>query len=121
MFDYTAYPIDTITERYGPRPRTIGQSDSGTEEVLLENPQTNRVEVRRIRTTGAFDLDLDGRFSILVVLSGRGTITADGTALPLEPWSRVFLPAAVGSATLRGNLDVARCMPPKPVITKETS
>jgi len=114
LFDYTPYPVDTVAERFGPRPRTIGRTDSGCEQVLLEAPQTDRVEARRIRTTGAMDLALDGRFSILVVLAGTGSITADGTALPLEPWTRVFLPAAVGSATLDGRMDVARCMPPKP-------
>jgi len=120
MFDYTAYPIDAVPERFGPRPRTIGQTESGVEQVLLEAPQTDRVEVRRVRTSGQFDLDVDGRFTILVVLSGRGTVTADGTALPLEPWTRVFLPGAIGSATLRGELELARCMPPEPVSTKES-
>lgn len=114
LFDYTAYPADTIAQRFGRRLRSVAQTDGGCEHVLLEAPQTDRIEVRRIAATGRFDIDTDGRFSILVVLSGSGTISAGGATFDLQPFSRVFLPAAVRSATLDGHMEVARCMPPKP-------
>ena len=113
MFDYAQYPAETVKERFGPQPRIITASNANLEEVLLGAPQTDRVEVRRVHCADNIDLELDGRYSILIVLEGTGTIVADGVTVPLQQWSRVFLPAALHTATLRGSLIVARCLPPK--------
>ncbi len=115
MFDYAQYPAETIKERFGPQPRTIAAFTEGAEEVLLGAPQTDRVEVRRVRCTERIDLDLDGRYSILIVLEGEGAIVADGTTVPLQQWSRIFLPAALHTVQISGNLSIARCLPPKTV------
>jgi len=113
LFDYTAYAPEQVKARFGPRRRLIGGGPAGQETVLLEAPQTDRFEVRQVRCAGQLDLALDGRFSILIVLAGQGTLTADGVALALRPWSRVFLPAAVTTAQVTGRLEMARCLPPK--------
>jgi len=115
LFDYTPYSAADVHRRFGPRPRPLSDSPAGTETVLLGADQTDRLEMRRIETTGAspFPLALDDRFSILIVLDGTGRLTADGGALDLRPFSRVFLPAAIESARLKGQMTVARCMPPR--------
>ncbi len=122
LFHYERVPADRVRERFGPRRRTVAESNAGTEETLLSAPQTDRLEVRRIRAAGRdpFTLSLDGRMSILIVLEGRGRIIGDGTGLRVEPWSRVLLPAALESVTLDGPMEVARCMPPKPGATNES-
>jgi len=114
LFDYTQYPAQAVKERFGPQPRTVAQSETGHEEALLAAPQTDRLEVRRIRSNGAFELASEDRFSILIVLDGAGTLTADGVELLLTQWSRIFLPAAVDSVSLEGDLHLARCLPPEP-------
>lgn len=117
MFDYNAYPVESIAERFGPRPTDLTRSAAGTETVLLGAGQTDRLEAREVVSTGEAPLALvdDGRFSILIVLDGAGAVDVAGTTLPVTRWSRVFLPAAAGSATLRGAMRVARCLPPKPL------
>ncbi|MEZ4712341.1 MAG: class I mannose-6-phosphate isomerase [Caldilineaceae bacterium] len=114
LFDYTQYPAATVKERFGPRPCVIQQSAGGTEIALLAAPQTDRLEVRKVACSGEFALHMDGRFSTLIVLDGAGQLHANGIELPLHKWSRVFLPAAVGAASLSGQLTLARCLPPQP-------
>lgn len=114
LFDYASYPAATIKERFGPQLHIITESINGREEALLAAPQTDRIEVRRIQCTGEFSLNLDGRFSILIVLAGTGTLVAEGISLPLQPWSRLFLPAVLTGVSITGHLTVARCLPPKP-------
>jgi len=114
LFDYSAYPADRVKERFGPQMRLIAATDNGREEALLAAPQTDRLELRQIVTTGAHTLDLDGRFSIVIVTEGQGTLTADGVTVPLQPWSRLFLPAALSRVEVNGALKLARCLPPMP-------
>ncbi|MFW6153930.1 MAG: class I mannose-6-phosphate isomerase [Planctomycetota bacterium] len=115
LFDYTPYSADDVHHCFGPRPRRLGDAPGGTETVLLGADQTDRLELRRIETTGEnpFPLTLDSRFSILIVLDGTGRVVADQGAIDLGAFSRVFLPAAIESATLQGRLTVARCLPPE--------
>jgi len=112
LFDYTAYPAATVKDVFGPKSRTVAESPGGREEMLLGPPQTDRFEVRQVAVEGSLSLPLDGRFSIVIVLEGEGEIVGDGLALPVSTWSRVLLPAALGSVTVEGRLKAARCLPP---------
>ncbi len=114
LFDYTAYPAAIVKQRFGPQKRVIGETDTGCESVLLAAPQTDRLELRQIVTTGTYTFALDSRFSILIVTEGSGTLTADGVTVPLQPWSRIFLPAALEAVQVHGALKLARCLPPIP-------
>lgn len=114
LFDYSEIAADEVKRRFGPQPHLITEAPGGSEVALLAAPQTDRLEARRLQVSGALDLHGDGRFSILIVLEGEGSIQANDITLPLQTWSRVFLPAAVDSATLSGSMTLARCLPPKP-------
>ena len=117
MFDYNAYPVDTVKQTFGPRPKVIAQTETANETALLYKPQTDRIELRTVESTDVdkpFDLNLDGRFSILIVTDGDGTLTADGHTISLTKWSKVFLPAAIESVQIAGQIKLTRCLPPQP-------
>jgi len=114
LFDFTAYTPAEVKKRFGPNPTVIAKSGGGREEALLASPRTELLEVRRIEVDGTFDPLFDGRYSIMIVLDGAGTFTVDGESIPLEPWTRLFLPAAMTEARLEGQLSIARCLPPQP-------
>ncbi|WP_316975557.1 class I mannose-6-phosphate isomerase [Shumkonia mesophila] len=114
MFDFTAYTPAEVKTRFGAHPAPIAETEGGREQALLAAPRTRLLEVRRLSVTGAFAPAFDGRYSILVVLDGEGTITVEGEAIPLKPWTRLFLPAAIEEALLTGRMTLARCLPPKP-------
>jgi len=114
MFDFTAYTPAEVKARFGADPAVIAESEGGREEALLAAPRTDLLEVRRLTATGTFAPAFDGRYSVFVVLAGEGTLTVEGDAVPLKPWSRLFLPAAIDKASLEGRMALARCLPPKP-------
>lgn len=114
MFDFTAYPAAEVKARFGARPTPIAETEGGREEALLAAPRTRLLEARRISVNGRFAPAFDGRYSILVVLDGEGTLTVGGDAMPLRPWSRLFLPVAIDAARLEGRMTLARCLPPRP-------
>lgn len=116
LFDYTAYPATTVKTRFGPQIQSIEATSMGREEALLTIPQTDRLELRRIETTGRFALALDGRFSIVIVMAGTGMLIGDGVKIPLQPWTRLLLPAALHSVQIEGDLTLARCLPPMPTV-----
>ena len=61
------------------------------------------------------ELYLEPAFSILVVLSGVGTLeTEHGGTLELRRGQTVLVPHAAGTATLTGELSATRCIPPPP-------
>ena len=114
MFDFTAYTPDEVKKHFGPEPRVIAENGGGREEVLLGAPRTRLLEARRIEVDGTFEPSFDGRYSIMIVLDGEGTLTVDGDRIPLKPWTRLFMPAAITEARLEGRLSIARCLPPQP-------
>lgn len=114
LFDYTDYPLSQIAARFGPRIRVLVEGAGGREVVLLEAPQTDRFELRRIEALSGVELSMDGRFSILIVLEGEGVLSANGGQWRLRPWSRYFLPAAVERVAVQGRCTLLRALPPRP-------
>lgn len=112
LFDYTAYPADSVKAVFGPCRSVLAESAGGREEMLLGRPQTDRFEVRQVTVRNSFSLPLDGRLSIMIVLEGEGEIVGDGVSLPVSAWSRVLLPAALESVEVNGRVRAARCLPP---------
>ena len=121
MFDYTAYPLEEVHGRFGPQLRTVSAGAAGREEVLLAEPQTQRLELRRVECATALELDTDGRFSILIVLEGTGVLRVGGRELALRPWSRYFLPAALRQVVVEGACRLLRALPPCPSDTISSS
>ncbi len=61
------------------------------------------------------ELHLEPAFSILVVLSGAGTLeTERDGGLELHRGHTILLPYAAGEARLSGELTAVRCLPPEP-------
>ncbi len=114
MFDYTAYTPDEVKRRFGPSPAVVREADGGRETALLAPPRTELLEARRIEVDGDFEPDFDGRYSIVVVLDGEGVLETDDGRTPLTRWTRLFLPAALDAARIKGRLTIARALPPKP-------
>jgi mannose-6-phosphate isomerase len=56
---------------------------------------------------------LDPAFSIVVVLSGTGTLEAErGDPVEVRAGHTLLVPYAAGSCTLRGDTTAIRCRPP---------
>lgn len=117
LFDYCPYPAELVKDIFGPHRRISSASHAGCEVVLLGPPETDAFEVREIATEGNFTLPLDGRFSMLLVSEGEGTIIGDAVELHVQTWSRVLLPSVLETVQLRGRFRAVRCLPPAPALT----
>jgi len=57
---------------------------------------------------------LEPSFAVLVVLEGAGEIAGQGWQLPLRAGQTWAMPWASGHATVAGNIELLRCLPPLP-------
>jgi mannose-6-phosphate isomerase len=62
---------------------------------------------------------LDPGFSVLVGLSGRGTLSTEGGDVPFGRGSAVLVPYAAGAGELHGDVAAIRCRPPDPAAGAE--
>ena len=85
---------------------------AGTGEATLSEAAARYFRAERADIDGT--AVLDAGFSILVVLSGEGTLTADGRRFPLSRGNTVLVPFAAGELQVDGSLSVVRCRPPRP-------
>ncbi len=115
MFDYTPVSTKEVPRRFGPRSVPVAKNEQGWEVRLLGRPETNRLEIRRIRANGSFSLENTDRFSILLIVEGSGHLRAGNSELSLELWDKILLPANCNDVTLSGEIEAARCLPPLPV------
>jgi mannose-6-phosphate isomerase len=59
-------------------------------------------------------VELDPSYAVLVVIEGEGELRTAAGTLGLRRGMTVLMPHAAGSAELRGELEVLRCLPPAP-------
>jgi mannose-6-phosphate isomerase len=81
----------------------------GAERVFpAESERFFRAERLRPRP----DVELDASFAVLVVVEGEGELESASGTLALRRGMTVLVPYGAGSAVLRGELEVLRCLPP---------
>jgi mannose-6-phosphate isomerase len=61
------------------------------------------------------EVRLEASFAVLVIINGSGTLhTESGPSLELVRGDTAVVPFAAGALTLRGGLELVRCLPPAP-------
>jgi mannose-6-phosphate isomerase len=99
---WTSAQISALVVRGGVSGHTLADSSA-------EYFRASRVDVSAPTTFAA-------GFSVLVVLSGTGMVTAsapESQAIPLSAGDTLLLAHALGEFTVDGNLAVLRCQPPE--------
>jgi mannose-6-phosphate isomerase len=108
--DRSGFGAERLRELQSARGAGPGQG-TGVERVF---PTESERFFRAERLLPRPVVELDASFAVLVVLEGEGELaTADGT-LALRRGMTVLVPYAAGTAELRGELEVIRCLPPAP-------
>ncbi|MWA02667.1 hypothetical protein F8568_020270 [Actinomadura sp. LD22] len=91
------------------RPGEAGETRPGVRRVWAEGADPFfRAE---LAGDGA---ELDAAFAVLIVLRGAGELRGAGKAMPLRAGQTAVVPYGAGRATLHGDIDVLRCLPPAP-------
>ena len=84
----------------------------GTGEATLARSSAGYFRAERTDISGS--ATLEPGFSILVVLSGTGTLSAAHGISALAAGDTVLVPYSAGELQISGDLSLVRCRPPKP-------
>jgi mannose-6-phosphate isomerase len=95
------------------RTSRVQQGRPGVERLF---PPEADAYFRAERIRPAPSCSLPREFSILVVLEGAGRLETEAGELSLGRGATVLVPWAAGEGSLQGELEVLRCLPPKPVV-----
>jgi len=86
---------------------------SGARGVRSVLPQQAEPFFRATQIVSDGDLALEPQYGVLVVLDGAGQLVGDfGDPLEIHRGDTVLAPHGAGEVTLRGDVNVVRCLPP---------
>jgi len=115
IFDYQSYDDAAIRRKCRLEPRVLAESEALTEEQLVGPEQTDCFRVHRLRVRAPAPVPGAGRFRLLLVTAGEGTLRGPDTRRPLRPGTRLLLPAGSHDCRLEpasgGHLEAVLCQP----------
>jgi mannose-6-phosphate isomerase len=86
---------------------------SGARGVRSVLPQQAEPFFRATQIVSDGDLALEPQYGVLIVLDGAGQLVGDfGDPLEIHRGDTVLVPHGAGEVTLRGDVNVVRCLPP---------
>ena len=102
IFDYTQFPLDSLSETFLQTPLVISQSEAFTEERVIDSKHQDFFRLRRLSGSGVADWR-GGEPMVLIMLQGAGDLggvpitTGDTWLLPgsCEQWA--WIPASAES------------------------
>lgn len=115
IFDYRSYRPDEIRATCRLAPRRITDSSNATEDELVGGAQTDRFVIRRFRATAPAAIPNAGRFRLMLITSGSGTLECGAATQPLKPGARLLIPAGSSECRLvptsQEPLEAVFCLP----------
>jgi mannose-6-phosphate isomerase len=91
-----------------PKPRPVLQSSQGSVVELLPEEAGGLFRVQRVLVRGR--LEVERRFSIVIVEFGEGALEWDGGKAPLKSGETWVVPFGARDVAFRGQLDLLLCM-----------
>ncbi len=95
------------------RPATPLQEVQATATKVLPSAANPYFRATRV-APGLGEVVLEPSFAVLVVLSGAGQLAGAGWDVPIAAGTTWAVPWAAGASTVRGGVELLRCLPPLP-------
>ena len=115
-FHYNSMTLEALRESCRLAPHTARLAGGSRWRLLVGPEDTPCFAMERLEIASPVRLPGAGRFSILTVLEGAGTLSWNLGTMPLERGTQIFLPAGVEHFTLdafaQTPLIAVRCHPP---------
>jgi mannose-6-phosphate isomerase len=115
-YNYIGRNYEGNLEAYSVRSKVLVKAEGGTETLLLGSEQTPYFSITRLDVTKELKGRNTGTFSIVIVLSGKGTIEYEGGKLYIRKGDEIFMPAGIKDITWtaeEGLLSTVVCYPPE--------
>ncbi len=101
VIDHRVYSAEDVARELLIRPRLIRGGGESSEEELLGYDTTECFAGRRLTIRGSLPGDTEGRYFLLVVLQGEGSMLHAGGETRLARGMELFVPASVGTHEFR--------------------
>ncbi|HTY59818.1 MAG TPA: class I mannose-6-phosphate isomerase [Bacteroidota bacterium] len=101
--DHRVYRPEDVRRELVVRPRTVRAEGASTETELLGYDTTGCFAGRRLEVTGSLAGDTQGRYFLLIVLDGEGTLRHSRGETRLARGMQLFVPASVGTHEFRSD------------------
>ncbi len=115
-FDYRGYTPKEIHEKFKKDPIVLQETESYKEYTLITYQDTQKFSMNRMIVHTTKILQKTSAFSILLILSGQGSLSYDDLILDLTPGTQIFLPHCVQevrvTTTPEAHLEIIQCFPP---------
>ena len=111
--DHRVYSKGEVQNELVIKPRELRREGESVELQLLGYGTTECFAGNRLEVSGELSDSTNGRYSILIVLDGEGTLVHSHGEIPLKRATQVFVPAAAGQYKFRTDkhLSVFKCLP----------
>jgi mannose-6-phosphate isomerase len=111
--DHRVYSHQDVQRELAIKPKILRREGGSTESQLLGYNTTECFAGNRLEVVGELSDSTHDRYSILIVLDGKGVLEHDRGKIPLRPGMELFVPASVGQYRFlsEGGLSVFKCLP----------
>ena len=113
VIDHRVYSIEDVRRELLIRPRLVRSEGESTESELLGYDTTECFAGRSLDVRGNLTGDTEGRYFLLIVLRGEGSMRHAGGEIPLRRGMQIFVPASVGAHEFRstGGMNMFKSLP----------
>ncbi|MBI5471373.1 MAG: hypothetical protein HY961_03420 [Ignavibacteriae bacterium] len=111
--DHRVYSPEEVQNELVIKPHVVRREGESTESRLLGYETTECFAGNRLEIVGEMSDATNGRYSVLIVLDGEGSLIHAHGEIALKRGTEVFVPASVGQYVFRSNkhLSVFKCLP----------
>jgi mannose-6-phosphate isomerase len=123
-FSYGGFTREETQKRWQIPAAILREEQGGRETELIGYRDTDYFRMTELAVDASLQLDAGAGFSGIYVLSGKGTICANGVTQSFQKGDQFFLPAQIGELVIRKNgaekCRILRCFGPKPAEKQES-
>ncbi len=111
--DHRVYSSEEVQHELVIKPHVLRREGESTESRLLGYETTECFAGNRLEINGELSDSTNGRYCVLIVLDGEGSLIHSHGELALKRGIEVFVPASVGQYVFRANkhLSIFKCLP----------
>jgi len=119
-FTYGGFTREETQKRWKIPPALLREERGGHETELIGYQNTDYFRMTELKIDSSLQLDAEASFSGIYVLSGKGTICANGVRQAFQKGDQFFLPAQLKELAIQKASDqecrILRCYGPKPAV-----
>lgn len=110
-FSYETYSEDALIRHCRVEPRSLAEGEGYAVDSLIGRGETEMFHMTRIKVEGEYTFPSDGRYAVMIVLSGEGELVSGDSTDRLRQGDLFFVPAAAEDFCIRASeeMEIVSC------------